>query len=126
MRLVADLADAGNVRGAIAILGDRVIDSDDRIGDAATAWLALSADQREKTTLLPSSRDGRAEANQIIHDGLKAEGTLPGGGRAFNVRETVPLPSEESRSPRNWRPDDFLDVVADRRRLVTEKGLQVT
>src|SRR3546814_14821734 len=37
MRLVADLADAGNVRGAIAILGDRVIDSDDRIGDAANA-----------------------------------------------------------------------------------------
>src|SRR3546814_2997370 len=78
MRLVADLADAGNVRGAIAILGDRVIDSDDRIGDAANAWLALSADQREKTTLLPSSRDGRAEANQIIQDGLKAEGTLQG------------------------------------------------
>src|SRR3546814_14535400 len=31
MRLVADLADAGNVRGAIAILGDRVIESDNRI-----------------------------------------------------------------------------------------------
>src|SRR3546814_9844703 len=95
MRLVADLADAGNVRGAIAILGDRVIESDNRIGDAANAWLALSADQREKTTLLPSSRDGRAEANQIIQDGLKAEGTLQGEGRAFNVRETVQLTREE-------------------------------
>src|SRR3546814_12831586 len=68
MRLAADLADAGNVRGAIAILGDRVIDSDDRIGDAANAWLALSADQREKPTLLPSSRDeiGRASCRERV------------------------------------------------------------
>src|SRR3546814_10229485 len=89
MRLVADLADVGNVRGAIAVLGERVVESDNRIGDAANAWLGLSAEQRDKTTLLPSSRDGRAEANQIIQDGLKTEGTLQGEGRAFNVRETV-------------------------------------
>src|SRR3546814_3175102 len=73
MRLVADLADVGNVRGAIAVLGERVVESDNRIGDAANAWLGLSAEQRDKTTLLPSSRDGRAEANQIIQDGLKTE-----------------------------------------------------
>src|SRR3546814_3920608 len=71
MRLVADLADAGNVRGAIAILGERVIESKNRIAAAAGAWLALPADERYKTTLLPSSRDGRSEANQIIQDGLK-------------------------------------------------------
>src|SRR3546814_20030808 len=89
MRLVADLADAGIVRGAIAILGDRVIDSDDRIGDAANAWLALSADQREKTTLLPSSRDGRAAANQINQDGLREDGKLQGAGRAQKEKRGV-------------------------------------
>src|SRR3546814_2874118 len=73
MRLVADLADAGNVRGAIAILGERVIESKNRIAAAAGAWLALPADERYKTTLLPSSRDGRSEANQIIQDGLRSE-----------------------------------------------------
>src|SRR3546814_17653144 len=88
MRLVADLADAGNVRGAIAILGDRVIESDNRIGDAANAWLALFADQREKTTLLPSSRVGRADANPILQHGVKAEGTLQGAGRAFKRWES--------------------------------------
>src|SRR3546814_20193829 len=72
MRLVADLADAGNVRGAIAILGDRVIESKNRIAAAAGAWLALPADERYKTTLPPSSRDGRPAANPIIHHGLKA------------------------------------------------------
>lgn len=122
MRLVADLADAGNVRGAIAILGDRVIESDDRIGDAANAWLALSADQRDKTTLLPSSRDGRAEANRIIQKGLKAEGTLQGEGRAFNVRETVQLTREEYRYARNWRQAEFLEVGSRDNGLGLAKG----
>lgn len=122
MRLVADLADAGNVRGAIAILGDRVIESEDRIGDAANAWLALSADQRDKTTLLPSSRDGRAAANQIIQDGLKAEGTLQGEGRAFNVRETVQLTREEYRYARNWRQAQFLEVGSRDNGLGLAKG----
>src|SRR3546814_13895732 len=43
MRLVADLADAGNVRGAIALLADRVLDSAGRISDAATSWSAFLA-----------------------------------------------------------------------------------
>src|SRR3546814_5721625 len=81
MRLVADHTDADNVRGAIAILGERVIESKNRIAAAAGAWHALPADERYKTTLLHSSRDGRSEANQIIQDGLKAEGTLKGEDR---------------------------------------------
>lgn len=122
MRLVADLADAGNVRGAIAILGERVVESDNRIGDAANAWLGLSAEQRDKTTLLPSSRDGRAEANQIIQDGLKAEGTLQGEGRAFNIRETVQLTREEYRYARNWREAQFLEVGGRDNGLGLAKG----
>src|SRR3546814_19328267 len=70
MRLVADLADAGNVRGAIAILGERVIESKNRIAAAAGAWLALPADERYKTTPLPSSRDGRAGAHPPLQHGL--------------------------------------------------------
>lgn len=122
MRLVADLADAGNVRGAIAILGDRVIESKTRIADAAGAWLALSADERNKTTLLPSSRDGRAEANQIIQDGLKAEGTLKGEGRPFNVRETLQLTREEYRYARNWKAAQFLEVGSRDNGLGLPKG----
>ena len=122
MRLVADLADAGNVRAAIAILGDRVVVSKDRITDAANAWLALPAEDREKTTLLPSSRDGRAQANQIIQDGLKAEGTLKGDGRAFNVRETLQLTREEYRYARNWREAQFLEVGGRDNGLGLAKG----
>src|SRR3546814_20878720 len=59
---------------------------------------------------LASSRDGRSEANQIIQDGLKAEGTLKGEGRAFNVRETLQLTREEYRYARNWKAAHLLDV----------------
>lgn len=122
MRLVADLADAGNVRGAIAVLGERVIETEDRVGDAAKAWLALSADERDKTTLLPSSREGRAEANRIIQDGLKAEGTLQGAGRAFNVREAIQITNEEYRYARNWRQAQFLEVGSRNNGLGLPRG----
>src|SRR3546814_14607247 len=69
-----------------------------------------------------SSRDGRAEANQIIQDGLKAEGTLQGEGRAFNVRETVPLTREEYRYARKWRQAEFLEVGGRDNGLGLAKG----
>src|SRR3546814_11211512 len=106
------------------ILGERVIESKNRIAAAAGAWLALPADERYKTTLLPSSRDGRSEANQIIQDGLKAEGTLKGEGRAFNVRETLQLTSEEYRYARNWRAAHFIEVGRPDNGLGLPKGNQ--
>src|SRR3546814_12432162 len=75
MRLVADLADAGNVRGAIAILGERVIESKNHITAAAGAWLALPAHDRYKHTLLPYSRARRSVSNTTTHTGLKDQGT---------------------------------------------------
>ena len=110
MRAVSDLADAGNIRAAVQIMGDRVIETKDRISDAARAWLDLSPEKRETTTLLPSSRDGRAEANNIIQEGLKDEGTLKGEGRNFNVREGLNLTHEELRYAKNWKAAQFLEV----------------
>src|SRR3546814_15179079 len=55
MRLVADLDDAGNVRGAVAILGERVIESKHRNVAAAVARIALKADKPYYT---PINRDG--------------------------------------------------------------------
>jgi conjugative relaxase-like TrwC/TraI family protein len=97
MRLVADLADAGNIKGAFAVLGKRIVATDDRVTDAAHAWLALTRDERERTVLLPSGREARAEINTIIQDKLRAEGTLKGDGRSFMVREQVNLTHEELR-----------------------------
>ena len=110
MRLVADLADAGQVRQAIEVLGDRVIQSKDRVETAAKAWLELPVDKRDATTLLPSGREGRAQANDIIQTGLKAEGTLQGDGRNFNVRERADVGAEQMRYAHFWREATFLEV----------------
>src|SRR3546814_5475220 len=71
---------------------------------------------------LASSRDGRSEANQIIQDGLKAEGTLKGEGRAFNVRETLQLTREEYRYARNWKAAHLLEVGSHDNGLGLPKG----
>ncbi len=110
MRAVADLADAGNIRAAFEVLGDRVIETKDRVGDAARAWLALTPEQRETTTLLPSGRADRAEANDIIQKELIREGTLQGEGRNFNVRDRPNHTHEELRYAKTWKDAQFLEV----------------
>ncbi|MCO4091554.1 MAG: conjugative relaxase [Sphingorhabdus sp.] len=122
MQLVANLADAGNIRGALDVLGDRVIESNDRTGDAARAWLKLSPQERGKTILLPSGRQGRAEANALIQAGLKAEGSIFGEGRNFNVRESVQLAHEELRYAQNWREAEFLEVGSKYNSLGLQPG----
>lgn len=122
MRLVADLADTGNIRGAIDVMGDRVIESADRVESAAAAWLALSPTERDQTTLLPSGREGRARANELIQNGLKSEGTLQGAGRNFNVREPANLTGEELRYAQFWRSATILEVHSSKNDLGLAKG----
>jgi len=122
MRLVADLADAGNIRGAIDVMGDRVVESNDRVADAAAAWLALSPVERDQTTLLPSGREGRAKANELIQEGLKSEGSLRGNGRNFNVREPANLTGEELRYAQFWRSATILEVNSSKNDLGLAKG----
>lgn len=122
MRLVADLADAGNIKGAFAVLGKRIVATDDRVTDAAHAWLALTRDERERTVLLPSGREARAEINTIIQDKLRDEGTLKGDGRSFMVREQVNLTHEELRYSRLWGTARFLEVARGDNSLGLARG----
>jgi conjugative relaxase-like TrwC/TraI family protein len=122
MRLVADLADAGNIKGAFAVLGKRIVETEDRVTDAAHAWLALTRDERERTVLLPSGREARAEINTIIQDKLRAEGTLKGDGRSFMVREQVNLTHEELRYSRLWGAARFLEVARGDNSLGLARG----
>lgn len=122
MRLVADLADRGEVRLAFEAMGSRVITSKDRVEAAAKAWLALGSQERDKTSLLPAGKEDRARANDIIQQGLKDEGTLTGEGRNFNVRETVSLTHEELRYSQNWRQAEFLEIGSTKNSLNLAKG----
>jgi conjugative relaxase-like TrwC/TraI family protein len=111
MRAVADRADAGDIRASFAAMGDRVVETPDRIAAAATAWLALSPVQRAGTTLLTSGREGRARANALIQKGLRAEGTLAGTPLALVVRERTDLTREEMRYARLWQGAEVLEVA---------------
>ncbi|MBV1692718.1 conjugative relaxase [Novosphingobium sp. G106] len=122
MRAVADLADLGQVRAAIELLGERVVQSDDRVLDAAQAWLALVPEDRATTTLLPSSREGRGRANEIIQDGLRSEGTLTGEGRVLTVRERVNVAHEELRYAHFWKDARILEVGDSRNSLGLDRG----
>ncbi|MCW2393531.1 MobF family relaxase [Sphingobium sp. B11D3A] len=124
MQLVADLADRGNLLGAVSVLGDRVVETKDRVTESANAWLALSRQDRAHTTLLPSSKDARAQINEIIQSGLKDEGTLTGEGRAFVVRERIGLTHEELRYAHFWKQEQasVLEVRAARNPLGLAKG----
>lgn len=122
MRAVADLADAGQVRAAIELLGERVVQSDDRIRDASEAWLALSPEARAATTLLPSSREGRGHANEIIQEALRSEGTLTGEGRTLTVRERVNVAHEELRYAHFWQDARILEVGDRRNSLRLDPG----
>lgn len=122
MRLVANLADAGNIKGAFAVLGKRVIETEDRVTDAAKAWLALTPQERATTVLLPSGREARADINAIIQAGLKKEGTLKGDGRVLQVREQVNLTHEEMRYARFWRAAHFLEVARGENSLGLPRG----
>ncbi|RSY01677.1 AAA family ATPase, partial [Sphingomonas koreensis] len=94
-----------------AVLGTRVVESQDRVTDAAHAWLALSPQERERTVLLPSGREARAGINAIIQDKLLAQGSLKGDGRVLHVREQVNLTHEELRYARLWQVAGFLEVA---------------
>lgn len=122
MRLVADLADAGDIKGAFAVLGPRVVETTDRIVDATQAWLALPAEARATTTVLPSSREARAQINAGIQQGLLAERTLKGESRTFNVREQVNLTREELRYAQFWKDARILEVGRNGNSLNLPKG----
>ena len=74
LRTIAALANRGEVRGAMEVLGDKLKASPDHIKSAADQWLGLPKDERDRTKVFASGRDARAELNQRIQDGLREIG----------------------------------------------------
>ena len=119
LRNVAALANRGNVREAMDVLGDRLRADPQHIKAAADHWLALPRDERERTALFASGRVARAELNTRVQNGLKSDGTLRGEGTSFSVLERVNTTREELRYAHNYKPGQTLEVA----RAVAEIGL---
>jgi hypothetical protein len=117
MQQVATLTREGKFAEAFQVLGERVqqVDKDDNhVEVAANKWLALSAEDRERTALYASGRAARAELNELVQGGLQQEGALKGEGRALTTLVQVNATREELRYSRTYRPGQVLDVVRNK------------
>jgi conjugative relaxase-like TrwC/TraI family protein len=81
---------------------------------AAKRWLALPLGDRERTMLLASGRQVRADINDAVQDGLLAQGALHGQGVALTVLDKVTTTREEER---------YLQTYAVGQRIDFERGL---
>lgn len=120
LRTIAALANRGEVRGAMEVLGDKLKASPDHIKSAADQWLGLPKDERDRTMVFASGRDARAELNQRIQDGLRADGTLGKESVTLRVLERVNTTREELRYPQTYKAGQMLEVA----RAVSEIGLR--
>jgi len=120
LRTIAALANRGEVRGAMEVLGDKLQASPDHIKSAADQWLSLPKDERDRTMVFASGRDARAELNQRIQEGLRSDGTLGKDGITLSVLERVNTEREELRYHQTYRAGQTLEVA----RAVSEIGLR--
>lgn len=120
LRTIAALANRGEVRSAMEVMGDKLKASPDHIRSAADQWLALPKDERVRTMVFASGRDARSELNQRIQAGLGADGTLGKDSITLSVLERVNSTREELRYPQTYKAGQTLEVA----RAVSEIGLR--
>ena len=110
LRTVAALTNLGQVREAMAVLGDKVTANPEHVKAAAEHWLGLTPEQRETTAMFSSGRVARAELNVRIQDGLAAEGAIKGEGVAIGVLDKININREELRYAHSYKPGQVLDI----------------
>lgn len=112
MKMVATLTREGKFREAFDVLGGNVQSANnDYRAAAAQQWLALPAAERERTALYASGRDTRSELNELIQDGLKAEGLIGAEGRTVTTLSAINATREEMRFAGTYKAGQVIDVV---------------
>lgn len=106
----AALSDSGRHREAIALLGDNVKNSETPVIDAAAKWLELSTVDRENTAIFSSGRVARSEINELVQQGLRAEGTLTGDVKTLSVIDRASSQREELRYTATYKDAQYLSV----------------
>ncbi|VWX55212.1 MobF family relaxase [Novosphingobium sp. 9U] len=123
MKAVATLTGSGKFREAFEVLGERIVEAgNDYLSVAADKWLALSADDRDRTAVYASGRDARSHLNERIQDGLRAEGAITGEGRSVTTLSQVNAVHEELRYAATYRSGQVLTVMLGTRPAGLERG----
>ncbi len=122
LRAISALTNQGKAGAALTMLGDRVTETSDRVGEAAAQWLNLNDADRAATMLFTSGRETRAALNQAIQTGLKDEGKLSGEGLRLSVIERVDRSREELRYAHSYEPGLKLEVWSKLQSVGLERG----
>jgi conjugative relaxase-like TrwC/TraI family protein len=123
MRMVAHLARQGNFDLALKVLGNSVTSAGNDLREvAADKWLALSPQDRARTPIYTTGHETRAELNERIQQGLKAEGTLTGEGRSVTTIAQIHATREELRYAHTYQPGQTVDVVMNSRPAGLARG----
>ncbi len=101
---------AGDVRGALNHLGDRVQESQSPAKAAAKQWLALPEAERDQTALLTSGHRLRTELLDQIRTGLIAEGKLGINALALQTFENLNLTTQQLKQLSSYAPGQLLEV----------------
>ncbi len=127
LRTAAALSKDGRTGEALRLLGDAIHESSARTEAAATWWLSLPGEERDKAALFTSGKEARADINLRVQEGLKAEGSLKGDGLILRVNEAVDRTREEMRYAKSYEPGLTLEVWRRGTAVGLERGeYQVT
>lgn len=101
---------AGDVRGALDHLGDRVHESPNPARSAAKQWLGLSDAERDQTALLTSGHKLRTELLDLVRAGLIAEGKLGNNALTLQTFENLNLTTQQLKQLSSYAPGQLLEV----------------
>jgi len=107
-------AQGGHIDEALRHLGKHVVEVPEGAAvEAAAAWLSLSPEERERTSIYASGRALRSQVNEAVQTGLRANGELGTVGMRVDTLSRVNVTREELRYARTYAPGMVVEV--DRR-----------
>lgn len=90
---------------------------------AAQQYLALPREERDSTLMLAASRDGRAEINTNVREGLKHDGTLQGKDQEVKVLTARDLTRTEKKIPSTYETGDVVRFGRDYKQAGIERDV---
>lgn len=116
-------AQGGQIDEALRHLGKHVVEvAQGAAVEAAAAWLSLSPQERERTSIYASGRALRSQVNDAVQSGLRANGELGTVGMRVDTLSRVNVTREELRYARTYGPGMVVEIDRRQRRQRLLKG----
>jgi hypothetical protein len=117
-------AQGGKIDEALRHLGSNVVEVREGAAiEAAAAWLSLSPADRERTAIYASGRELRAQVNEAVQTGLKANGEIGEPSLRLQVLSRINTTQEELRHAATYRAGMLVEVERDKRAQGISRGM---